>query len=163
MSLKPETSREQNSSSQSCRQAVGSKMLISMTLLDNRSPLFQSPRVALDDVTSVPPSSLCSLKPPLTARLFPGAAYSRLTLFQRGSESPPKKRCSSSPGCSSTYNLTTNQRASRSQKWAGADATLRTAWIKSPILPGFSLNDPPAVRSSKQSPEAAAVERDVWS
>ena len=62
------------------------------------------------------------------------------------------------------YNLTTNQRAPRSQKWAGAEVTLRTAWIKSPILPGFSLNDPPAVGSSKQVTilKGTAVVRDVW-
>ena len=70
-------------------------------------------------------------------------------LFQRASQSPPIKRCSSSPAASITYSLTTNQRAPRSQKWAGAEVTSRTAWIKSPFLPGFCLNELPAVGSSR--------------
>ena len=47
-------------------------------------------------MTSAPPSSSCSLEPPSTARLFPGAA-SKPVFFKKVSESPPKKRCSSSP------------------------------------------------------------------
>ena len=42
---------------------------------------------------------------------------------------------------------------------------LRTAWIKRPILPGFCLNDPSAVGSSRQVTllEDAAVVRGVRS
>ena len=56
-----------------------------------------------------------------------------------------------------THNLTTKQRAPRSQKRAGAETTLRTAWIERPVLSGFGLNDPPAGGDSKQVPEAAVV------
>ena len=159
---------------------VAVKLAIKRSSL-TRSPLTSSSRHRRRDLRS---SDSCSLEPPSTARLFPGAAYSRLALFYRVSESPPKKRftygikfCSYGPpedfrvsnnrsstkllqlitGCSSTYNLTTNQRAPRSQKWAGAEVTLRIAWIKSPILPGVRLTDPPTVGSSKQFPEAAVV------
>ena len=43
----------------------------SMTLLNNRSSLTSITSSRHDGVTSVPPSSSCSLKPPSTTRLFP--------------------------------------------------------------------------------------------
>ena len=68
----------------------------SMTLLDNRSPLtsnhLESPRRR--DLCS---SISCSLEPLSTARLFPGTAYSRLALLQRGSESAPKNAAAHHP------------------------------------------------------------------
>ena len=63
---------------------------------------------------------------------------------------------------SHTHNLPAKQRAPRSQKRAGAETTLRTAWIERPIFSRFCLDDPSAGRGSNQVPEAAVV-RDVWS
>ena len=121
----------------------------SMMLFDNRSPLTSTHTSSRHDVvTSVPPSSSCSLEPPSTARLFPGTA-SKPAFFQRASESPPKNAAA---------RLQLSQ--PRSQKRAGAEVTLRTAWIKGPILPGFCVNDPPVIGSSRQVPlleDAAAV------
>ena len=78
---------------------------------DLRSSLL-SPRAALDGATLV------------LARHFQSRPC-----FKRSSESSPKKRCSSSPSCSSTYNLPTRQRSPRSQNRVDAETTLRTTWI----------------------------------
>ena len=61
---------------------------------------------------------------------------------------------------SKTYNLTTKQRAPRSQKRAGAETTFRIAWIKHTILPWFCRDDPPVGGGSRQvilSQETAVV------
>ena len=140
-----------------------------------RSPLTSSSRHRRRDLRS---SDSCSFEPPSTAAtLFPAqrilgwpcfresanllrknaihtashfARTALLKTFEFRIIGPPKYCCNSSSSSSSTYDLTTNQLASRSQKWAGAEVTLRNAWIKSPILPGLFLNDPPAVGSSRQ-------------
>ena len=67
-----------------------------------------SPRIALDCLTFS-----CTVSVP--------------ALFQRASEPPPIKRCSSSPAAFIAYSLTTNQHAPQSQKNAGAEVTSRTA------------------------------------
>ena len=86
----------------------------SMTLLDNRSPLISSSRHRRRDLCS---SDSCSLEPPSTARLFSRHSVFKVGLASKRQRIYSKKRCSSSPSFSSTYNLTTNQRAPRSQKW----------------------------------------------
>ena len=72
------------------------------------------------------------------------------------------KNAAASPIRSNMYNLTTKQRAPRSQKRAGAETTLRTSWTERPILHQFCFDNPPAGEGSKQVPEAAVV-RDEWS
>ena len=130
---------------------------------ENRSPLREvavkllTPRrFLLHSVPQLPMAPLSIISSRLRRRdlrssnLSPRTALDGLTfsctasvpaLFQRASESPPIKRCRSSPAASITYSLTTNQRAPRSPKWSGAEVTSRTAWIKSPTLLGFCLND----------------------
>ena len=134
----------------------------SMTLLDNRSTLTSSSRHRRRDLCSC---DSCSLEPPSTARFFSRYSVFKACLASKRQRIYSEKRCSSSPSFSSTYNLTTDQHAPRSLKWAGAEMTLQTAWIKSPILPGFCLNGPPAVGSSRQVAllEGTAVVRDAWS
>ena len=130
----------------------------SMTLLDNRSPLTFSSRHRRRDLRS----SLQLMQP---RAAFDGKTFSwhgiKAGLVSKSQRIFSEKTLQLITSCPSPYNLTTNQRAPRSQKWAGAEGTLQTAWSKGPILPGFSLNDPPAVGSTKQSPEAAAVVRGV--
>ena len=72
---------------------------------------------------------------------------------------PPKHAAVSS---SPNVNPPTKQRASRSQKRAGAETILRTAWIEYPIFPQFCLDDPSAGGGSRQVilPEETAVVRD---
>ena len=65
----------------------------SMTLLDNRSPLTSNPLQAWPPFF---PSVLVASSRPRRRDFFLGTA-SKPALFQRTSESPPKKRCSSSP------------------------------------------------------------------
>ena len=145
--------------------ALSSEELLSahsMTFLDNRSPLTSSSRNRQRDLRS---SDSCSLEPPSTARLFPGTAYSRLALLQRGSESTPKDSAARHPVFPARITSPQTNARHDPKKWAGAKMTLRTAWVKRPILPGFCLNDPPAVESIRQVIllEDTAVVRGVWS
>ena len=118
------------------------------------APNFRSPRAAIDGMTSVCPSSSRSRS---RRHGVSGTTFSKPALFQRASRltaiytrrnfartallkafgsqiiDPPKTAAVSS-SCSSTHNLTTKQRAPRSQKRAGAETTLRTAWIERPIF-----------------------------
>ena len=146
---------------------------------ENRSPLREvtvkllAPRRS--SLHSVPQQPIAPL--PITSSrlrrrdlrssdLSPRAALDGLTfscttpepfLFQRASESPPIKRCSSSPAAPARMTSPQTNTRHDPKKRAGAEMTLRTAWIKCSILPGFCLNDPPAVGSSKQFPKAAVV------
>ena len=95
-----------------------------------RSSLHSIPQ---QPIVPLPITSSCLRRRDLrSSDLSPRAALDGLTLsctasvpalFQRASESPQIKRCSLSPAASITSSLTTNQRASRSQKWAGAEVT----------------------------------------
>ena len=138
---------------------VAVKLAIKHSLLHSipqQSPLTSLRPHGRRDLRS---SDSCSLELPSTARLFPRTAYSRLALLQRGSESTPKNASAHHPA--SPARIASPQ----TQKWAGTEMTLRIAWIKTPILPGFCLDDPPAVGSIRQVTllEDAAVMRGVWS
>ena len=66
----------------------------SIAFPNNRSPLTSSRPHRRRDLRS---SDSCSLEPPSTARLFPGTAYSRLALLQRGSKPTPKNAAAHHP------------------------------------------------------------------
>ena len=71
-----------------------------------RSSLHDAPRQRFapnfchDGVTSVLPSSSCSLEPPSTARRFSGTVSKPAFFLKRQRISSEKKRCSSSPAAS---------------------------------------------------------------
>ena len=114
-------------------------------------PNFQSPRVAMTSWPPfVPPVRVASSRP--RRRDFFLARHHNRPYSEEPVNIVQKK--------AEARFIVTNQRAPRSQKWAGAEVTLRTAWIKGLILPGFCVNDPPAIGSSRQVPllqDAAAV------
>ena len=100
------------------------------------------------------------LEPPSTACPYTGTAQTglaaksqrftdiRTAMNTRRCYSPPKNAAASS-NRSDTHKLTTKQRAPRSQKRAGAETTLRTAWIKRLSFSGFCSNNPSAGGGSK--------------
>ena len=105
-----------------------------------------------------------SFKEPGAWLLYARRNFARTALlkaFKSRIIDPPKTAAVLS-SCSSTYILIPKQRAPRSQKRAGVETTLRTAWIERPIFSWFCLDDSSAGRRSKQVPDAAVV-RDVLS
>ena len=101
-----------------------------------------------DGVTSVRPSSSCPRQQDFffpTQRILGWPCFKEpanlLKTFESRIIDPPKTAAVLS-SCSSTYNLTTKQRAPRSQKRAGAETTSRTTWIERPILHRFCLDNP---------------------
>ena len=117
------------------------------------APHFRSPRAAIDGLTSVRLS--CSLGPLATARLFLAQHQSR-SCFKEPANLL-RKTLQLVTSRSHTHNLTAKQRAPSSQKRAGAETTLRTAWIERSVLSVFCLINSPAGGGSKQFPETVVV------
>ena len=141
--------------SRPCRRCSGDGESTQLTLTTKRGVPCRQALCSMTFPDSCPPLTSIHLEPPSTACPYPGTA-SKPTYPRRASDtaictvlntrryhSRPKNGAASSSR-SNTHNLTTKQRAPRSQKRAGAETTLRTAWIERPILSGFCLNNPPA-------------------
>ena len=90
------------------------------------APNFQSPRVAMTaSPLFLPPVHVASSRP-RRQDFFPGTA-SKPAFFSKSERIFSEKMLQLVTSCPSPYNLATNQRAPRSQKWAGAEVTLQTA------------------------------------
>ena len=135
---------------------------------NNRSPLtfynFEPPSTAWPSFVPPVASSRSRRHDFFWHRIFKVGLASksqRIDRYTFGVEYSPvpfsSEKCCSLSSRSNMHNLTTKQRAPCFQKRAGAETTLRTAWIKRPILDRFCLNNPPAGVGSKQFPEAAVV------